>query len=328
MLKTPIDLGGITLKNRLVLPPMATHHSPDGLVNDTICNHYRARAAAGLIIVEHCSVTQQGRASADQISAADDSVLPGFTRLAEAVHREGGKIFLQLNHAGSQTEPAVTGMETVSASAVAHPRVKGRTVPRALGEEEIRELERSFARAALRVKNAGFDGVEIHSAHGYLLNQFFSPLTNKRTDAYGADTLQNRLRFLLETLAEVKKLVGPGYPVAVRFGGCDFLEGGSTVEDAVRAAPLLEKAGICLLDISGGMCFYSRPGHTEPGWFSEVSSAVKKAVSVPVMTTGGVKTPAEAEALLAAGAGDLIGIGRAALSKADWFSKYLEGAGS
>jgi len=304
---------------------MATHNSPDGLVTETICAHYRARAAAGLIIVEHCCIAPQGRASADQISAADDTVLPGFSRLADAVHQEGGKIFVQISHAGSQTDPSVTGMETVSASAVAHPRVKGRTVPRALGQGEIQELERSFASAALRVKEAGFDGVEIHSAHGYLLNQFFSPLTNKRTDAYGADTLQNRLRFLLETIAEVRKAVGPGYPVAVRFGGCDFLEGGSTVEDAVMAAPLLEKSGICLLDISGGMCFYSRPGHTEPGWFSEVSSAVKKAVSVPVMTTGGVKTPDEARALLEAGAGDLIGIGRAALSKADWFSRYLEG---
>ena len=324
MLKSAINVGGIVLKNRLVLPPMATHNSPDGRITEKICEHYRARAAAGLIIAEHCCISQQGRASGDQISVANDSFLPGLCRLAEAVHQEGGKIFVQVSHAGSQTDPAVTGMETVSASAVPHPRAKDKAVPRALSNEDIISLEHAFALAAQRVKDAGFDGVEIHSAHGYLLNQFFSPLTNKRTDAYGADCMENRLRFLLETIAEVKKLVGLQFPVAVRLGGCDYMDGGSTIEDAVAASRLLEKAGVCMLDLSGGMCFYNRPGHTEPGWFSDMSAAVKKAVSLPVMTTGGVRTAAEAEALLASGAGDLIGIGRAALAKADWFKKALE----
>ncbi len=324
MLKDPINVGGILLKNRLVLPPMATHASPDGLISDKICDHYRARAAAGLIIVEHCCVSLQGRASADQISVASDSAMPGLCRLAEAVHEAGGKVFVQISHAGSQTDTAVTGMETVSASAVPHPRTKGRAVPRTLSTNEISALEQDFARAARRVKDAGFDGVEIHSAHGYLLNQFFSPLTNKRTDAYGTSCLENRLRFLLETIAAVKTLAGAQFPVAVRLGGCDYMEGGSIIEDAAEAAPILEKAGVCMLDISGGMCFYSRPGHTEPGWFSDMSAAVKKCVSIPVMTTGGVRTAAEAEALLAAGAGDLIGIGRAALARADWFEHALK----
>ncbi len=324
LLDTPITVGGMILKNRIAMPPMATHRSPDGRIGEDICAHYRERAEAGtaLIIAEHCCVSPQGRASADQISIAEGSATAGLRRLADAVHGAGARLFVQISHAGSQTDSQVTGMETVSASALPHPRVKGRAVPRALTVPEIHDLEMLFADAARRVLEAGCDGVEIHSAHGYLLDQFFSPLTNKRDDEYGCASVASRLRFLLETMAAVR-CAAPGLPVAVRLGGCDYLEGGSTIEDAVQAAVMLESAGACLLDISGGMCFYSRPGHTEPGWFSDMSSAIKKAVSVPVMTTGGVKTAAEAEALLRGGAGDIIGVGRAMLNRADWTKHAL-----
>ncbi|MBR4424074.1 MAG: NADH:flavin oxidoreductase [Mailhella sp.] len=319
LLDTPITVGGMTLRNRIAMPPMATHRSPDGRIGDDICAHYRERAEAGtaLIIAEHCCVSPQGRASADQISLAEESAVEGLRRLADAVHGAGARLFVQISHAGSQTDSRVTGMETVSASAVPHPRARDRAVPRALTVSEIHELEMLFADAARRVGESGCDGVELHSAHGYLLNQFLSPLTNKRDDEYGCASMENRLRFLLETMAAVRCAAGD-LPVAVRLGGCDYLEGGSTIGDAVQAARLLESAGACLLDVSGGMCFYSRPGHTEPGWFADMSTAVKNAVSVPVMTTGGVKTAAEAEALLRAGAGDIIGVGRAMLNKADW----------
>ncbi len=328
LLDTPVSVGGILLKNRIAMPPMATHRSPDGSIGEDICAHYRARAEAGtaLIIAEHCCVSMQGRASADQIAVAEDAAIPGLRRLAEAVHEGGGRIFVQISHAGSQTDSQVTGMETVSASAVPHPRVKDRAVPRALTIPEIHGLEAMFAAAARRVKEAGCDGVEIHSAHGYLLNQFYSPLTNVRTDEYGCASMENRLRFLLETVAAVKD-AARGLPVAVRLGGCDYMDGGSSIEDAVQASVMLEKAGVCLLDISGGMCFYSRPGHSEPGWFSDMSKAVRDAVSVPVMTTGGVKTAEEAEALLQGGAGDIIGVGRAMLGKADWTRHALAALG-
>ena len=333
LLDTPVTVGGMTLKNRIAMPPMATHRSPDGLIGDDICAHYRARAEAGtaLIIAEHCCVAAQGRASADQISLAGENAVPGLRRLADAVHGAGARLFVQISHAGSQTDSRVTGMETVSASAVPHPRAKDRAVPRALTVPEIHELEMLFADAARRVREAGCDGVELHSAHGYLLNQFFSPLTNMRDDEYGCASVQDRLRFLLETMAAVRCAAGD-LPIAVRLGGCDYLEGGSSIGDAVQAARLLEAAGACLLDMSGGMCFYSRPGHAEPGWFSDLSGAVKKAVSIPVMTTGGVKTAAEAEELLRSGAGDIIGVGRAMLGRADWTRhalaslKKMEGA--
>ena len=149
----------------------------------------------------------------------------------------------------------------------------------------------------------------IHAAHGYLLNEFYSPLTNFRDDEYGPDCIENRVRFHLQVIEAVRGAVGPDYPVALRFGGCDYHAGGSTVEDSVRACALFERAGVDLLDISGGMYGYRIPGLEGPGYFREMTAAIKKAVSAPVLLTGGVRTAGEAEQLLAQGAADLIGVG-------------------
>ena len=164
---------------------------------------------------------------------------------------------------------------------------------------------------------AGYDGIEIHCAHGYLLNQFYSPMTNKRSDAYGG-SLENRLRFMLETVALVREAIGTTAPIAVRLGGADYLPGGSSEEDAVEAGALLEAAGVDLIDLSGGMCFFSRPGHLEAGYFSTMSEKVKTRVSVPVLLTGGVQTVSDAEKLLLTGKTDLIGVGRALMKDARW----------
>jgi NADPH2 dehydrogenase len=216
------------------------------------------------------------------------------------------------------TAESVTGEQLVSASEIA-----GRGgISRALTIPEIRELEEKFAEAALRVKKSGYDGVEIHGAHGYLLNQFYSPLTNDRHDAYGVDSLENRTRFLMETVAAVRKAVGPDFPVAVRLGGCDYMDGGSTIDDSVRTSVLLEQAGVDLIDLSGGLYVYMRPGHREAGWFSDMSRAVKEKVKTPVIVTGGVRTPDEAETLLEEGAADFIGVGRAMLRNPAWGLDY------
>lgn len=213
------------------------------------------------------------------------------------------------------TAESVTGEQLVSASEIA-----GRGgISRALTIPEIRELEEKFAEAALRVKKSGYDGVEIHGAHGYLLNQFYSPLTNDRHDAYGVDSLENRTRFLMETVAAVRKAVGPDFPVAVRLGGCDYMDGGSTIDDSVRTSVLLEQAGVDLIDLSGGLYVYMRPGHREA---SDMSRAVKEKVKTPVIVTGGVRTPDEAETLLEEGAADFIGVGRAMLRNPAWGLDY------
>ena len=179
-----------------------------------------------------------------------------------------------------------------------------------------------FAAAAVRAKAAGYDGVEIHSAHGYFLNQFYSPLTNHRTDTYGGSP-ENRIRLHLEVIAAVRQAVGPDYPIALRLGGCDYMDGGSTVADAVAACKAFTEAGVDLLDLSGGMCSYTVPGRACPGWFRDQSEAVKAAVSVPVILTGGITPAQEAENLLREGAADLIGVGRAILRDHRWAEKEL-----
>lgn len=167
--------------------------------------------------------------------------------------------------------------------------------------------------------------MEIHSAHGYLLNQFFSPITNRRTDEYGG-ILQNRIRLHLEVIAAVREAVGEEHAVLLRLGAIDDLEGGTRVEDSVFAATEFEKAGVDMLDITGGLSGYMRPGHAEPGYFAEFSEPIKKAVSIPVILTGGVTEPEQAEELLAAGKADLIGVGRAILKDSDWAQRAVQEA--
>jgi len=308
-------IGNTQVNNRLVMPPMQTSKADRGHVTDELVQYYRDRAVLsrpGIIITEHSCIAESGRASEGQLSLASDELIDEHRRLTDAIHEGGGIAFVQLNHAGSN------GIgDAVSASAVSIPVKKLAKRPRALTVEEIRVIEEQFAAAALRAARAGYDGVEIHCAHGYLLNQFYSPMTNKRTDEYGG-SLENRLRFTLETVDLVRQAIGGELPVAVRLGGADYLPGGSKEEDAAGAGKLLEEAGVGLLDLSGGMCFYMRPGHLEAGYFSSMSEKVKTSVSIPVLLTGGVKTIGDAEALLQGGKADLIGVGRALLKDAAW----------
>ena len=194
-------------------------------------------------------------------------------------------------------------------------------------QAEIDQVVSDFAQAARRVKEAGYDGVEIHSAHGYLLNQFYSPLSNKRDDAYTGSTLEGRMRLHGEVIAAVREEVGPDFVVALRLGACDYQEGGSTVDDAVAAAKILELAGIDLLDISGGLCGYRGSGSKEPGYFGVESKAIREAVSIPVILTGGVRDGRATERLLKEGKADLIGVGRSVLKDSLWAKKAFEELG-
>ena len=322
LLQEPILIGKLTVENRLVMPPMQTNKTERGHVTEELVDYYRDRAVLsrpGIIITEHSCIAESGRAAEGQLSLASDELIEEHLRLTDAIHEGGSKAFVQLNFAGSN------GIgDAVSASAVSIPVKKLTKRPRALAQEEIRQIEEQFAAAALRAVKAGYDGVEIHSAHAYLLNQFYSPMTNKRRDEYGG-SLENRLRITLETVALVRQAVGVEIPIAVRLGGADYLPGGSKEEDARDAGKLLEAAGVDLLDLSGGMCFYIRPGHLEAGYFSSMSEKVKAAVSVPVLLTGGVHKIGDAEALLQDGKADLIGVGRALLKDAAWGASLLRG---
>ena len=327
-LKDALDHGNIHLKNRLVMPPMATSKADrDGSISQAVLDYYKDKTKdkkIGLVILEHSYVLAQGQAHPDQISFANPSNLDGLKELVQTIHDQDAKVFAQLSHAGGKASRSVTGMDPVSASAVVIPaRKKIDTLPKAMSKEEIEQVVRAFEKASLMAKEAGFDGVEIHSAHGYLLNQFYSPLTNRRTDEYGGD-LQGRIRIHLEIIDAIRKAVGPDYPIALRLGAAEDLEKGSTLEDAVQACRTFEKAGVDLLDISGSFLGYVRDGHPEAGYFAPESKAVKQAVSVPVILTGGVKTAQEADALLEDECADFIGVGRALLADSDWPAKQMQ----
>lgn len=319
MLEQEVYVNQLKLKTRLVLPPMATQRAECGMVNDELISYYRQYAlnsGIGLIITEHSYVAEQGKADPNQISFASDDVIPMQRKLTDAVHEADPtiKIFAQISHAGARTSTKITGQELVSALVMAGKE----GMSRALTVLEIDSIRNLFVEAARRVQSAGYDGVEIHSAHGYLLNQFYSPLLNRRTDLYGAQTIENRVRLITEIIRTARAVVGSAFPIAVRLGGCDYQDGGSTIADAVEASQRLEEAGADLIDLSGGVCSYRRDGCSELGYFSDMSSAVKAAVNVPVLLTGGVTTHESAERLLCQGKADLIGVGRALLRDPKW----------
>ena len=322
-----IAIRGVDLSDRLVMPPMASGKpNPDGTVSDSLVEYYKEKSQGGylgLVITEHAFVCQQGKAHGGQLSIAREDI-PGLRRLADALQNNGVKAVAQISHAGGPANPQDTGMEPVSASAVQSPRAKaGAPLPRAMTVGEIQAVVEAFAQAACRAQEAGFDGVELHAAHGYLLNQFYSPLTNHRTDAYTGATLAGRLRFLLEAVEAVRAAVGQELLLAVRLGAGDDMPGGTTVEDSVRACQLLEQAGVDLLDISGGFCGPYRGGSKEQGYFSDWSQTVKAAVSVPVLVTGGITQPESARRLLEAGKADLVGVGRALLKDSLWAKRAV-----
>lgn len=321
----PLQCGSLMLKNRLVMPPMATAKAEaGGKVSQGILDYYDEKSRGGyisLIIIEHSYISREGKASENQLSVSDDGDIEGLKRLADVIHSNGCKTVMQINHAGSAASPEVTGTAPVGPSAAANPR-KG-SIPRELQKDEIDGIVKSFADAAARVKKAGFDGVEIHSAHGYLLDQFLSPLTNKRNDEYGGD-VKNRIRIHLRVIEAVRNAVGRDFSILLRLGASDYTEGGETIEDSKAAAAEFEKAGVDIVDISGGFCGYITPCDNSQGYFWPLSKAVKEVVSIPVILTGGITEADSAEKLLSEGKADLIGVARAILKDSTWAKNAIE----
>jgi NADPH2 dehydrogenase len=328
-LQAPLTTGKLPLHNRLVMPPMATSKAePDGRVSQALLDYYDEKSrggAIGLVIIEHNYISAQGQNRAGQPSVADDGMIGGLSRLAEMIHRNGSKVALQINHVGGAPAEAIAGIERIAPSDVQDPSGDGALKARAMTLDEIAAIPGQFAAAARRAKAAGFDAVEIHAAHGYLLNQFFSPITNRRADEYGGD-VRGRIKLHLEVIAAVRDAVGEQFPVLLRLGAADYLEGGSRIEDSVIAAVAFENAGVDMLDITGGLTGYMRPEHSEPGYFAELSQPIKDAVSIPVILTGGVTGPEQAEDLLADRKADLIGVGRAILRDSGWAQRAVREA--
>lgn len=307
------------------MPPLASGKADvNGYVTKNVLDHYNERTKGGyisLVIIEHCFVSNEGKASSNQLSIADDNTTEGLTKLVNLIHNNNTKVVIQINHAGSKANEKVTGYTPVGPSKIANPN--NGYVPNELSISEIQNIQNYFVTAALRAKKAGADGVEIHSAHGYLINQFLSPLTNLRNDEFGGN-INNRVKILLDIIKKVRNLVGYDFPIFVRLGACDYMDGGITVEDGVYLSKLLEKCGVDFLDISRGFSGYNIKGLDGEGFFSTLTEKIKKEVSIPIILTGGIKTAEGAEKLLCENKADLIGVGREILKNPLWAKNAIE----
>jgi len=327
---SPVTINGMILKNRAVMPAMGTSYgNADGTVSDRLVAYLarRAKGGTGLIITEVCAVDPRGKGFPNEIGAWSDAFIPGLSGLTEAIHREGGKIALQLHHAGRETFEQAAGGIPEAPSAIPS-AVLGQPCEE-MSRERIAAVIEAFARAAARAKKAGFDAVEIHGAHGYLLNQFLSPFSNQREDEYGGAE-ENRSRFVLETLSAVRKAVGPDFPVIIRISADELIRGGYDLAFVQRLAPRLVAAGVDAIHCSVGV--FSTPGtmsiasmDTEPGFNLFRARAVKEAVNVPVIGVGRINDPELAEKALAAGDADLISFGRQHLTDPDFIAKAAAG---
>ena len=329
-------IGNVTFKNRLVMSPMGTSLAEmDGSPSEDMIAFYEARAVggAGLIIPEIARVNDvHGAGMMRQLSVSKDRHIEGLAKLAAVVHKHGTKIFIQLHHPGRETVTALTGGPVVSASAIPCKYLQQET--RALSTEEVKALIQQFIAGGVRVKKAGCDGVELHAAHGYLLQQFLSPYTNKREDEYGG-SFENRLRMITEIIEGIRAQCGTDFPIGVRLSVEEFLDKTGVTEDyihiqdGVKIAMALEKCGIDFIDVSvglyetGNVCV--EPISFPQGWRKDLIKAVKDHVSIPVIGVSCIREPQIAEQFLEGSIVDFVSMGRSWLADEEWGRKVLEG---
>jgi 2,4-dienoyl-CoA reductase-like NADH-dependent reductase (Old Yellow Enzyme family) len=330
----PISIGGVEVSNRIVMAPMTSRLADaKGFATEQGLHYYaaRARGGTGLIIVEMTGVDPGGAHRARELSLHDDACIPGLRRLTEIVKVSGARIAIQIAHGGAQSLTRVTGLPSVAPSSIpytVHEIVTETQIPKELTIQEISDLVERFAGAADRARRAGFDMVEVHGAHGYLIYQFLSPLTNKRTDTYGG-SLEGRARFALDIIRAIKARV-PDLPVIFRISADEYAEGGVTIEDSRRVCQWAEKAGADAIHISAGSYLsgypYMVPPMTMPqGCFLHLAAAVKEVVRVPVMTAGRLHDPFLAEQAIAEGKTDMVAAGRQLIADPEWPNKVCQG---
>nr|MDO8082863.1 NAD(P)/FAD-dependent oxidoreductase [Candidatus Freyarchaeota archaeon] len=324
-----VNIGNMELRNRLVMPPMGTNFAAeDGSVTQRSIDYYRerARGGVGFVIVEGAYVHPLGKGSNFQMSLTNDDKIPGLRKLAKAIQAEGAKVAIQLFHAGRQASSMILGTQPVSASNV--PCQLVRETPRSLKIGEIKETIDAFGEAAGRVEDAGFDAVEIHAAHGYLINQFLSPLTNLRRDRYGVD-FEGRSRFLLEIIQKIGEVVGEEFPIICRMNGNDYFEGGITLPEAKRIAEMVEEEGVDAIHVSGGIYDSENGEATAPMWIPRgfmvpLAQGIKKVVNIPVIAVGRINDVKLAEEIVKKGQADLVSMGRALITDPELPRKAME----
>ena len=321
----PFTVRRMTVKNRIMMTPMGTNYGEQsGEMSFRHINYYeqRAKGGTGLIMVENASVdSPEGSNGTTQLRIDHDNYLPRLFMLTETVHKHGACIGIQINHAGASAQSARTKMQPVSASNI--PSKEGGEIPRPLEKDEILRIVKKYGEAAKRAQIAGFDTVEIHAGHSYLLSQFLSPITNKRTDEFGGSP-ENRARFARLVVEEVRRQVGPFFPIFLRVSADEFMEGGNSLEDCLNYLQYIQEE-VDVIDVScglnGSIQYQIDANHFPDGWRSYMARAVKERFNKPCVTMGNIRDPKVADEILARGDADFIGIGRGLIADPDWVNK-------
>lgn len=340
---SPMRIGSVEVANRVChVPTDISSANADGSVNQRVITYHEqaAKGGCGLIIVGASTPDRAtGRPTVTCVSVDEDPMIPGLSELAEAMHRHGARCAVQIQHPGRQAAwprkdlvsasdqlvslPGSAGHEVVYAEEVA----KGKAI-RAMTVDEIYELVEKFAEGAWRVQQAGFDCVELHAAHGYLIAQFMSPYVNRRHDRFGGSFL-GRMRFVLEILARIKHKCGRDFPIGVRYSGEEWVDGGRTLEESVKIAQLLEEHGAAFVDISAGIfeapASVMDPMYYPQGWNTYAAEEVKRHVKIPVITSHTLRDPDYCEKILAEGKADLVGLSRQMIADPYWADKAYAG---
>ena len=321
LLYSPFKIKGLILPNRIVVSPMCQYSSVDGMANDWHLVHLGSRAAggSGLIMTEAAAVLPEGRISPDDLGIWKDEHIEPLKRITDFIRKQGAKSAIQLAHAGRkasttppwvgryQVDAANGGWQTVAPSPI--PFNENDSVPKELTIDEIQVVIDSFAKAAKRSVEAGFDTIEIHAAHGYLINQFLSPLTNKRTDEYGG-SFENRVRLLLEVTQAIHNVIPDEMPLFVRISAHEWAEGGHTIEDSVKVVKLLKENGANFIDCSSGAVVRDQKIVIEKNYQVPFAAQIRKEANIATGAVGLITDALQAEKILQAGKADLIFLGR------------------
>ena len=314
-----VSINGLTLPNRFVRS--ATWEGlagQDGSVTPKLTKMMveLAKNEVGLIISSYTFVRPEGQSSPGQLAIHDDRFVAGLWAMVETVHKAGGKIALQIVHGGRFADPALTRLQSIGPSAV---EKDGQTTCRAMSKDDIANIVSAFTQAAVRAKQAGFDAIQLHAAHGFLFSQFLSPALNQRTDEYGG-TLENRARCLIEVVRSIRQATGPGYPLLIKLNSEDFLEGGLTRDEAVQVAAMLEVASVDAIEFSGGTVASPekfspvRPGKLkipqDEVFYREAAKLYKTKIRIPLMLVGGIRSYETADDLIRRKVADYVSLGR------------------
>jgi len=326
---SPFAIKDIQLKNRIVMPGLASFLiGDDGSITDATVEHYRRRAAGGpaMVIMEANAVSSEGIVSANQARIYDDRFIEGLSKIAGVVSSEGAVPAIQIHHGGRQTSIRVIKRKPLAPSPIPCPTIRGEVEP--LSIDGIHEIVQKFGDAAERAIQAGFKLIEIHGAHGYLVNQFLSKVSNIREDEYGGDTL-GRSRFAIEIIEEIRRRIGPEFPLSFKISAQEFVPGGLTVTESIEILKLLVKAGIDLVQVSAGNDitpeWICQPMFMKKACLAESAAQVKKALNIPVMAVGRINDPMVASEILSANQADLVCVGRGLLADPEMPNKAREG---